>query len=115
MLRRLLLGLVEGSVIGVALAVAAARGLGLIAPGALVEALLGAGTGCLLGLVAGRPIWSRDAKTEALLKAFVGLVVGFGGAFALRRWLALPVDLSAFSLGSGAAGQLPTVTLPVIG
>ncbi len=114
MLRRLLLGLVEGSVIGLALAIALSRMLGLTAPGAVVSALLAGGAGFFVGLVAGRPIWARDAKTEALLKGVAGAVVGFGGSFALRRFLGLPLDLNAFSLGAGAAGQLTAVTLPVV-
>jgi len=114
MLRRLLLGLVEGIVIGAALVAAVSRGLGLVAPGALVLALLAAATGFLVGLVAGRPIWSPDAKTEAFLKAVAGSIVGFGASFALRHFLTPSLDLSAFSLGAGSAGQLPAVTLPAI-
>lgn len=114
MLRRLFFGLVEGSVIGLALAVVVTRVLGLVAPGALVAALLGAGAGLIVGLVAGRPIWSHNAKTEALLKAFAGAIVGFGGSFAIRHFLRVPLDLSAFSLGTGPAGQLPAVLLPAV-
>jgi hypothetical protein len=114
MLRRFLLGLTEGLVLGLALGVASARGLGLGSPGAVVALLLGAGAGFGIGLVAGRPIWARDAKTEALLKAAAGALGGLGLSFALRRWLNVHVDLSMFSLGAGAAGQLSVVTLPVI-
>jgi len=117
MLRRLLLGLVglvKGLVIGIALAVAATRGLGLAAPDALFAALLGGSAGLIAGLVAGRPIWGRDAKTEALLKASVGALVGVGLSFALGRWLSTPLDLSAYSFGAGPAGKLAAVFLPLI-
>ena len=118
MLRRLFVGLAEGLVIGIALAVAAVRGLGLNAASpvssALVLALLAAGAGFIVGLIAGRPIWARDAKTEALLKAGVGALVGVGLSFALGRWLSLPVDLSAYSFGAGPAGKLAVVSLPLI-
>lgn len=114
MLRRLLLGLVEGLVLGVALGLASVRGLGLVAPSAVFLALLGALAGFAVGLVAGRPIWARDAKTEALLKGAAGALGGFGLTFALRHWLKVPVDLAAYSLGAGPAGELSAVTLPAV-
>ena len=114
MLRRLLLGLVEGLVIGLALGVGSARGLGLSAPGGIALALLGAGAGFLVGLVAGRPVWARDAKTEALLKAGVGALGGAGLSFAAEHWLRVPVNLSAFQLGAGPAGLLSSVALPLV-
>lgn len=115
MLRRLLLGLTEGLVVGLTLAVLSARQLGLPAPGGVVAALLGALTGLVIGLVAGRPVWARNAKTEALLKAGVGAVLGVGLSFVVRRWLHVSVDLKALALGAGPAGQLSIVTLPAVG
>lgn len=109
-----LLGLAKGLAIGIALALVATRGLGSNTPGALISVLLAGGAGFLVGLVAGRPIWERDAKTEALLKAIVGALIGAGSSFALRRWLSLPVDLSVLGLGIGAAGTLAAVSLPLI-
>jgi hypothetical protein len=114
MFRRLLLGLCEGLVIGLVIGVACTRGLGLGSPGSLVAAALGTLAGFAVGLVAGRPIWARDAKTEALLKAAAGALGGLGLAFALRRWLKVEVDLSAVSLGAGPAGQLSAVVLPAL-
>ena len=114
MLRRLLLGLTEGLVIGLALGLSATRLLGLDAPGGIVAALLGASAGFAVGLVAGRPIWARNAKTEALLKAAAGALAGAGLSFALRRWLKVELDLNAFSLGAGPAGQLSALALPAI-
>ena len=114
MLRRLLLGLAEGLALGLALGVAAARGIGLASPGGAVALLLGALAGFATGLVAGRPIWARNAKTEALLKAAAGAVAGAGVSFALRRWLSVAVDLTSFSLGAGPAGHLPALTVPAV-
>jgi len=114
MLRRLLVGLCEGLVIGLALGVGIARGLGLVAPGAIVAAALSGCAGFVIGLVAGRPVWARNAKTEALLKAIAGAVGGAALSFALRRWLSFGVDLSSLSLGSGPAGQLSALTLPAV-
>ena len=114
MFRRFLLGLLEGLSIGIALALAAVRGLGLATPGAWVAALLAAGVGFLVGLVAGRPIWAKNAKIEALLKAGAGALVAALLSLAARRWLHAPVDLSEFSLGIGPVGELTAVSLPAI-
>ncbi|MES1173761.1 MAG: hypothetical protein ABUL62_05480 [Myxococcales bacterium] len=114
MLRRLFVGLVEGLVIGIALAVAAARGLGMSAPSAVFAALLAGIAGFIVGLVAGRPVWARDAKTEALLKAGVGALIGVGSSFALGHWLSMPLDLTAYTFGAGPAGKLAAVSLPLI-
>lgn len=114
MLRRLLLGLAEGLALGLALGVASARGIGLASPGGAVALLLGALAGFAIGLVAGRPIWARNAKTEALLKAAAGAFAGAGLSFALRHWFSLTVDLTSFSLGAGPAGHLPALTVPAV-
>ncbi|MEO8906166.1 MAG: hypothetical protein ABI627_31980 [Polyangiaceae bacterium] len=114
MLRRILLGLFEGLVIGLTLGAGAARGLGLIAPGGVTAWLLGAAAGLLVGLVAGRPVWSRDGKTEALLKAGAGALGGAGLAFAAGHWLKAPLDLSALQLGVGAYGKLTAAVLPLV-
>ena len=114
MFRRLFVGLFEGLVIGIALAVASARGLGLSAPGTVATALLAAASGLAVGLIAGRPFWARDAKTEALLKGGVGALIAAGLSVALGRWLTPSVDLTALTLGVGPAGKLVGVSLPLI-
>ena len=114
MLRHLLLGLMEGLVIGLALGAGAARGLGLSAPGGIVLALLSAGAGFLVGLVAGRPVWARDAKTEAMLKAGVGAAGAAGLSLAARHWLKVSLNLSAFHLGAGPAGMLSSAVVPLV-
>ena len=113
MLRRAFLGLFEGLVIGIGLGALSAR-LGFGAPGSVIAALLAGAVGFLAGLVAGRPVWARAAKTEALLKAGAGALVGAALSFALGRWLTLPVDLAAYGFGSGATGRLSVVFLPAI-
>jgi len=114
MFRRLCLGLFEGLLIGAASGLACSRGLGWATLGALFAVAFGAAAGFVVGLVAGRPIWARDAKTEALLKAGAGALLGAGLAFATQRWLAWPLDLSGFGLGAGPAGELPMVALPAV-
>ena len=114
MFRRLFVGLFEGLVIGIALAVASVRGLGLSAPGTVLAALLAALSGLAVGLIAGRPFWARDAKTEALLKGGVGALIAAGLSVALGHWLTPSIDLAAFTLGAGPAGKLVAVSLPLI-
>ena len=114
MLRRLLLGLLEGLAIGLALSLGSARWLGLAAANSAEALLLGAAAGLLVGLIAGRPVWAREAKTEALLKAVVGAVGGAGLSLAAGHWLTTPLDLSAYRLGVGPLGMLSTVTLPLV-
>src|SRR3982751_3895691 len=114
MFRRFLLGLIEGLSIGIALALAAVHGLGLATPGPWLAALLAAVVGLTVGLIAGRPVWAKNAKVEALLKSGAGAVVAALLSLAARRWLHAPVDLSEFSLGIGPVGQLTAISLPAI-
>lgn len=119
MLKRLLLGLVLGTLVGGALAAALVKGLGLITfAGALGPvAAYGAAAlvGVLTGLVAGKAIWSTGGKIEAGLKAFFGALLAAGAMFALRRWAGgVAVDLSALGAGHGALGDLPAASLPMV-
>jgi hypothetical protein len=99
MLARLLIGIVKGLIVGALLGIGLAK-LGLAAPGVVVSYLAAALAGVLIGLVAGKPIWAKDAKIEAGMKAFVGALLGAGLMFAARRWLTMPVP---FSLGPMSA------------
>jgi hypothetical protein len=93
MLGRLLLGIVKGLIVGALLGFGLAK-LGLAAPGAVVAYLAAALVGVLIGLVAGKPIWAKDAKIEAGMKAFVGALLGAGLMYAARRWLTMPLPIS---------------------
>jgi hypothetical protein len=113
MIGRLLVGLVKGLVVGGLLGFAVAK-LGFVAPGAVIAYLAAAAAGALVGLVAGKPIWAKEAKIEAGMKAVVGALLGAGLMFAIRKWLGfpLPTDLGALSapnlslLESGARGTI---------
>ncbi len=114
MMKRLLVGVIEGSIVGAALALALERtglqGSPIAAYGA--AAMTGIGD----GLVAGNPIWRAGAKTEAGLKAIVGAFIAVTCLFGLRKWLpSVSADLSAFGAGRGAIGNLPLIALPLIG
>lgn len=121
MLKRLIVGLFLGTVIGAIVAAVLVQGLGVMSfadssLGGVLAYLAAAVTGALTGLVAGKPIWSQDGKIEAGLKAFFGALLALGGMFVLRQWVHVDVDLSALKASSGPTevGQLPAVSLPVI-
>jgi len=86
MLGRLLIGIVKGLLGGSLLGFALVK-LGAGVPIALVAYLAAAVTGVLIGLVAGKPIWAKDAKIEAGTKAFVGALLALGLMAAARTWL----------------------------
>jgi hypothetical protein len=95
MLGRLLIGLVKGLIVGSLLGYGLVK-LNMAMPIAIVAYLAAAVTGVVIGLVAGKPIWAKDAKIEAGMKAAVGALLGLGLMAAARQWLMVPLP---FSLG----------------
>jgi hypothetical protein len=97
MLKRLLLGLVIGVVLG------GLGGVGLAALGLSMAGVLGyvfaAVMGVLVGLVAGKPIWAKGALVEAGLKSTIGALLACGLLFGLRF---APITLPGFDLGGVA-------------
>src|SRR5271154_382697 len=119
MLRRLFVGLLLGTVVGVAAAAALVFGLKVTvfdgAAGSFEAYGAALAIGVLAGLITGKPIWASDAKVEASLKAGFGALLAAAGMFALRRW-APEVSFPA-PLGTGAlvpAGDLPA-SLAILG
>lgn len=115
MLGRLLFGLIKGLLVGGLL------GFGLVQLGFAVltpwlaypAAVL---TGVLVGLIAGKPIWAKDAKIEAGAKAFFGALLGAGMMFASRQWLGMMLPaLGMLAPAGGALGMLAMTALPMIG
>lgn len=106
MLVRILLGVLKGLMVGGLVGFGVAK-LGFSAPGGWVAYPAAALVGVLIGLVAGKPIWAKDARIEAGMKAGVGLVVGVGLMFAIRKWLgfALPLDLGALTAANDSLNQ----------
>jgi hypothetical protein len=98
MLGRLLFGLVKGLLVGGLVGLGLAK-LGFAAPAAVVAYLGAAFAGVLIGLVAGKPIWAKDAKIEAGMKAFVGALLAAGLMYAARRFLTMPFPVSLGELG----------------
>lgn len=115
MVGRLVIGLVKGVLVGAVLAAVLVLGLHIETfGGALFAYLAAVVSGVLVGFVAGKPIWQKGARIEAGLKAFAGALLAAGAMFAIRRWLGMHVDLSAFHAGSGAIGDLPATSLPLV-
>jgi hypothetical protein len=111
MLKRLLAALLEGALPGAVVAYALSK-LGMEAAVTMYAAV--ALVGVVTGLVAGRPIWAKAAKTEAALKATAGAFISVVVLYALRKWLpSVHVDLGA--LGAGAIGNVPWAFLPAVG
>jgi hypothetical protein len=117
MIVRLIKGLFLGMLLGAAVALLATKGLHLTfgEDSALFSYLFAVVTGVLAGLVAGKPIWSQTGKIEAGLKAFFGAVLAAGALFALRKWVTVSLDLTAYGFGKGALGDLPVLALPMVG
>ncbi len=101
MIFRLLLGLVKGVLVGGLLGFLLLK-LGLASPGPLVAYLGAAVVGVVVGLIAGKPIWSEGGKIEAGLKAGFGALLAAGLMWATRSLLG--------GVGLGWAG-LPGATL----
>ncbi len=121
MLKRLLFGLIFGLIVGGLLAAAVVKGVGMLAftgtSGAVLAYVFAAVTGVLVGLVAGKPIWSSGGQIEAGLKAVVGAAIAAAAMWAMRRWLTLDLNLHSIGMSpdkATAAGLLPVMTLPAI-
>jgi hypothetical protein len=110
MLRRLIIGIIKGIVVGGLLGFGLAK-LGFVAPGAAMAYLGAAVAGVLVGLIAGKPIWAKDAKVEAGMKAFIGAALAAGLMFAARKWLtfSLPVALGPLSTANASLGETAAV------
>src|SRR3954471_18572308 len=111
MLGRLLIGLVKGLIVGGLVGFGLVK-LGMALPIAIVAYLAAAATGVLVGLIAGKPIWAKDAKIEAGMKAFVGALLGAGLMYAVRRWLTMPLPfvLGPLSAANTSLGEAATST-----
>lgn len=95
MFARLIVGILKGLVVGGLIGFGLVKlGVGLFVGGwAILAYIAAAVTGIVVGLIAGKPIWAKDAKIEAGMKAFVGALLGAGLMFGLGK-LALPLSTS---------------------
>ncbi|MFT3773626.1 MAG: hypothetical protein QM820_50265 [Minicystis sp.] len=115
MLGRLLIGIVKGLVVGGLLGFGLVK-LGMAIPGAVIAYLAAAVTGVVIGLVAGKPIWAKDAKIEAGAKAVVGALLGVGLMAAARHWLLVPIPVAVPNLAPEGAklGEFSMTSLAAI-
>jgi hypothetical protein len=113
MLKRLIVGLVIGVLVGGLIG----YGLFQVLPTAMAGALgyaFAAVTGVLVGLVAGKPIWAREAAVEAGLKAFVGALLAMGVLFGIRfLGLTIPsiAEIPAAEIGRHPIGSLAAIAV----
>jgi len=111
MLKRLVLGLVIGVLVGGL----AGYGLFQVLPTAMAGGLgyvFAAVIGVLVGLVAGKPIWAKGAQVEAGLKAGIGALLGCAILFGLR-FLGFSVPAVA-GMGEAIIGRHPVGSLLAI-
>jgi len=114
MFGRLIVGILKGLVVGGLIGFGLVKlGIGVFAPWSILAFVFAAITGVVIGLVAGKPIWAKDAKIEAGMKAGVGALLGAGLMAAVQKWMpgTVPNDLAA-ALGAGAA-DIPVKALSV--
>lgn len=111
MFARLIVGILKGLVVGGLIGFGLLK-LGFAVTPAILAYIAAALTGVIVGLVAGKPIWAKDAKIEAGMKAFVGALLGAGLMFAVRKWLTVPL-LPALPDALGAADQIKAAANPV--
>jgi hypothetical protein len=98
MLARLIVGIMKGLVVGGLVGFAILKLGFAVMPGWLAY-VAAAISGVLIGLIAGKPIWAKDAKIEAGMKAAVGAFLGAGLMFAARKWLTMPLPSLPEALG----------------
>lgn len=114
MLGRLLIGIVKGLVVGGLLGFALVK-LGVAMPGAIIAYLTAALTGVVIGLIAGKPIWAKDAKIEAGAKAVVGALLAIGLMAAARTWLLVPLPpLGALAPEGATLGGFAMTSLAAV-
>lgn len=115
MLGRLIVGILKGLVLGGLIGFGLLK-LGMAFPGAAVAYLAAAVTGILIGLIAGKPIWAKDARIEAGMKAGVGALLGLGLMFAARKWLTMEVPAGLLAVtGAPAPAQAEPATVGYFG
>lgn len=99
-------GLVLGALVGYGLAAA-----GMGAPGALIAYPVAVVVGVLTALVAGKPIWAKDARIEVGTKAVAAAIFAPGLMWLARSFATIPIpfDLGVLPGLESLAGQSLTL------
>lgn len=114
MVKKIVLGLLEGALAGTIVSLALMRLHAAWSP--MVAYAAAALVGAAVGAIAGKPIWGREAKLEGLLKSLAGAFIAVTAMYGTRKWLGgFQVDLAAFGWGAGPIGEVPAAALPMIG
>jgi hypothetical protein len=109
-LLRLVMGLVKGLVLGALVGYGlAAAGMGT--PGALIVYPVAVVVGVLVALVAGKPIWAKDARIEVGTKAVAAAILAPGLMWLVRSFvtMGIPFDVGALPGLESLAGQSLTL------
>lgn len=112
MLKRLLLGLLKGSLIGAGVGSLLVFVFGVSTMGSGLAYLAVVLTGILVALLAGKPIWARGAWVEVLLKGVAAALVGAALLYGVRNYLDTTVAFGPSMTGS--LSQLPLAILPLV-
>ncbi len=103
MLKRLVVGLLKGVVVGALLGAAVHFGLGWTDASGLLGYLLAMGAGATSGVLAGTPPWRQATWIESLLKAGAGLGVGALLYWLGVRWGDFPLPFALPGLAAGSS------------
>lgn len=115
MLRRLLIGMLKGLLIGGAVGAALHFGLGQTSIASALNYPLYGLVGALAGIFAGRPPWHEGARVATILKGVFGLLLGFGLYALAAAFLkgAFPIALPNVPATANFA-QIPLVFAPSV-
>ncbi len=103
MLKRLVMGLVKGVLIGGAVGAGLHFGLGWTIASGLLGYLLAMGAGATAGILVGKPPWKQAAWIESLLKAVAGLGVGALIYWVSSKWGSFELPFAIPGVESGTA------------
>lgn len=120
MLKRLIIGVIKGLLVGAAIGSAFHFGLGWTTAAGLLGYLLAMGSGATAGVLAGKPPWRQQAWIESVLKSVAGLGVGALAYWVASTWLGftLPFDVPGVAAGTPWTEMtvgISTVTAAVFG
>lgn len=100
MLKRLIIGVIKGLLVGGAIGSALHFGLGWTTAAGLFAYLLAMGSGATAGVLAGKPPWRQQAWIESVLKSVAGLGVGALAYWGASSWLAFPLPFEIPGIAS---------------
>ncbi|MBX3247651.1 MAG: hypothetical protein KF901_10780 [Myxococcales bacterium] len=115
MLRRFVLGLLKGALLGGAIGAAFHWGLGWTQGEGLLLYLVAMGAGATSGVLVGKPPWQQDAWIESVLKAVAGL--GFGALlyWITSTWAGFGVPFALPGVNAGTPWtQIPLVVSTIV-